>query len=55
MKPSIFVRTTIASAILAATPAIQAQTVIDEIVVTARKRDETYVDVPVTVTVFTAS
>lgn len=54
MNNKIFVRTAIASAILAASPALQAQLPIEELVITARKRDETYVDVPVTVTVFTA-
>jgi iron complex outermembrane receptor protein len=52
---SLFVRSALASAIIAASPALLAQqSNIDEIVITARKRDETYVDVPVTVTVFTA-
>ncbi len=50
-----FALSALASAVIAASPAVLAQqTQIDEIVVTARKRDETYVDVPVTVTVFTA-
>jgi len=51
---SIFALSTLASAVIAASPAVLAQSTIDEIVITARKRDETYVDVPVTVTVFTA-
>lgn len=53
-RKSLFVRSALASAVIAASPAVIAQSTIDEIVITARKRDETYVDVPVTVTVFTA-
>jgi iron complex outermembrane receptor protein len=51
---TLFVRSALASAVIAASPALLGQSTIDEIVITARKRDETYVDVPVTVTVFTA-
>ena len=48
--------TALASAIIAAAPQIEAaETALEEIVVTARKRDELYVDVPVTATVFTSA
>lgn len=53
---SAFRLSALASAIITTTPAVQAaEPAVDEIIVTARKRDELYVDVPVTTTVFTSS
>jgi iron complex outermembrane receptor protein len=52
MKPIKLTLNLLTAGVIAATGTVSAQQV-DEIVVTARKRDETYVDVPVTVTVFT--
>ncbi len=51
-----FALSALAGAIIAFAPAVQAaEPALEEIVVTARKRDELYVDVPVTTTVFTSA
>lgn len=53
IKPSA--RNLLASAIaIALSPVLEAQPLIEEVTITARKRDEAFVDAPITVTVFTA-